>query len=174
MMAATRGPSPSSHLSPAAQRSLLPGARDPDMVRGSGGSVCAAAATATPPASACAAAATAPRRRPPRQGRGSARAWLRRPPQAPAGAVARRRREPAAVGSSLRPKFVFDSVSIWLFRLEPEPNRNNRNRNLSVPISKKNRSVPIFLEPNFPKNRGTEPIGSVKTERPALPSPNLQ
>ena len=60
MMAATRGPSPSSHLSPAAQRSLLPGARDPDMVRGSGGTVCVAAATATPPASACAAAATAP------------------------------------------------------------------------------------------------------------------
>ena len=57
----------------------------------------------------------------------------------------------------------------WFFRLESEPNRKNRNRNLSVPISKKNRSVPIFLELNFQKNRGTEPIGLVRTERPAWP-----
>ena len=43
----------------------------------------------------------------------------------------------------------FYSVNTRFFRLELEPSQKNRNRNLSVSISEKNRSVPIFLEPNF-------------------------
>jgi len=58
-----------------------------------------------------------------------------------------------------------------LVRLELEPNRTNRNRNCSVLDPRKNRSVPIFEEPNFSENRRTEPIGSVRTECPAQPPP---
>ena len=38
----------------------------------------------------------------------------------------------------------------------------------SVPSSEKNRTAPIFQEPNSSNNRGTGPIGLVLTERPCL------
>ena len=55
---------------------------------------------------------------------------------------------------------------IRLVRLEPKPNRNNREPKYSVPEISWNRSVPIFYEPNFFKNRGTEPNG--RTQCPPL------
>jgi hypothetical protein len=57
--------------------------------------------------------------------------------------------------------WIFDSVS---------SNRTNRNRFVLVLISQKNWSVPVHWEPDLCGNRGTDPIGSVRTECPGLKS----
>jgi hypothetical protein len=49
----------------------------------------------------------------------------------------------------------------------------NRTRNCSVLNSEKNRTVLVFQEPKFSKNRKTKPIGSVITERPGLVAPKI-